>query len=156
MINDIIFFSEKLIGETFISRNKDLILTLLFLLFLIYKKCRRYFKYDWNLHPVDCNCDPNDVFNQIGTDRPNVPIQCSAGKRCISNALYDLVKAIDEAFESIDIAMPELSMTQLQKRILSANSRLVKIRIILNYSEGLEDSSDVQELLDNGKNSNCL
>lgn len=63
-------------------------------------------------------------------------------------------KAINKASQSIYIAMPEFTMTQLLECILCANSRGVQIHVILNNADGLENLPDVKKLLAEGKIAN--
>lgn len=151
MMDDINSLVENLINaETVIDEYKQLIYFLLLFSYGIYKK---HIKHRAKTHPMSCECDPEDIFSQMRTYREHIPDQCGAGKSCISNALFDLVQSINNATESIVIAMPEFTIEQLLDCICaSANSfRLVDVRIILNYSEGLENSQNIKKLLDKGK-----
>lgn len=150
MIYDIIILSEHLVGETVLYQYREFILLLFFISKVVYK---RYIKHKWKIYDFSCDCNPNDILNDLMiTNRSNKPTPCGAGEDCICHALYHLVKAIDEASESIFIAMPALNTPQLLECISSANSRLIKIQIILNHSEGLENCPGVKKLLDEGEN----
>lgn len=149
MMVDIVSLGEKVVAaEAIMDHYTRCIYFLVVSSFGMYKK---YIRHKWKVHPMSCNCDPTDVFDQMRTYRKHEPNQCAAKRKCISNALYDLVDTINKATESIDIAMPEFTMPQLLECILSANSRQIDIRIILNSSEGLESSTHMKELLDKGK-----
>lgn len=154
MMIDVFSVVENLIAaEAVMDQYKGEIILLLYLSFGVYK---RYIKHEWRRYTMSCDCDPNNVFDQMKNYREFEPEQCIAGRNCISNALFALVKSINKASESIYIAMPEFTMPQLMECILSAHSRLVNITIILNHSEGLENRPDIKKLLDEGKNWICL
>lgn len=152
MMIDVFSVVENLIAaEALMDQYKGEIILLLYLSFGVYK---RYIKHKYKRYTMSCDCDPNNVFDQMRNYR-NAPEQCIARISCISNALFELVKSMNKASESIYIVMPELTMPQLMECILSAHSRLVNIKIILNHSEGLENRPDIKKLLDEGKNWNC-
>lgn len=141
MIEDVIIF----LGE--IYQYRYLISIFLLGAYIIYD---RYFKQGtFKLHPMLCDCDPDDVFDRMRTYRQNKPNPCSAGENCISNALYDLVESINKASVSIDLVMPEFTIPQLLECVLSSD-QVVDIQILLNYSEGLENSLDVKRLMNKG------
>lgn len=74
-------------------------------------------------------------------------------KYCAAKLLVEMIKKLNMAKDSIDIAMYNLTNRELVKSILNARKRKVTVRLIMDKSvlEGLEDRTIANNLKNSGK-----
>lgn len=93
------------------------------------------------VNDVKC-CNSNDIRQ----------IKCK-NKYCIARLMAKITNKIDNAQNTIDIAMYTLTNYQLVKCILNARARSVSVRLIVDKSmnEGDKNRAEVMKLIKDGK-----